>query len=289
MTADTTYPSGRRMDCDRVMREQILEAYLVGQLTEGDRDAFEEHYFECARCFRDLQTLRAVQGELQRAGAGSDARITRPLMGWASAAALAAVVVLATSVVLWMRTQPPTGPVRSARTQPQVEAQPTDRPGPARRAEPAVSPEPTLAQLARVEPAPYEPLTLRGAQGEATTRFQRGMERYRQADYRGAIPDLSTAAESDPAAAHIRFFLGVSHLLLGQDRAAITWLQATIAVGDSAYVEDAHFYLAKAYLRRDDLSAAEKHLKRVVQLRESRSGEARHLLTQLARLKNPRK
>ena len=34
-------------------------------------------------------------------------------------------------------------------------------------------------------------------------------------------------------------------------------LQATIALGDSPYLEDAHWYLAKAFLRRKDLGAAE--------------------------------
>ena len=86
MSGDATSSSERRMDCGRVMREEILEGYLVGRLSEDDRDAFEEHYFECARCFRDLQVLRAVRGELQRAGSGLDARTTRSFFGWTAAA-----------------------------------------------------------------------------------------------------------------------------------------------------------------------------------------------------------
>ena len=286
MSGDATSSSERRMDCGRVMREEILEGYLVGRLSEDDRDAFEEHYFECARCFRDLQMLRAVRAELQRAGSGLDARTTRSFFGWTAAAAMAAVIVLSVSVVLWMRPQPPSERVGRI-AKPQVQSQPPEKAGSPRGAEPRSSPaEPSLPQLARVEPPRYEPLRLRGTPTEATTRFQMGMERYQRADYRGAITHLSAAAELEPAGAHIRFFLGISHLLSGEDQAGVRWLQATIALGDSAYIEDAHFYLAKAFLRQENIGAAETELKRVVQLRDSRSGEARQLLMQLERLRN---
>ena len=131
----------------------------------------------------------------------------------------------------------------------------------------------------------YKAPTLRGVPDEATERFQRGMEHYRQADYAAAVGDLRTAAELDPDAAHIRFFLGISHLMLGQDDAAIDRLRATIALGDSPYLEEAHRYLAKAFLRRNDLGAAETQLKRLIQLRGSWSDEAQRLLTQVERFK----
>jgi Putative zinc-finger len=287
MSGDATSSSEHRMDCGRVMREEILEGYLAGRLSEDDRDAFEEHYFECARCFRDLQVLRAVRGELQRAGSGLDARTTRSFFGWTAAAAMAAVVVLSVAIVLWMRPPPPSERVERIETQPEVQPQPPEKSGSPRGAEPPSSAgEPSLPQLARFEPPRYEPLRLRGTPSEATTRFQMGMARYQKADYRGAVTHFRSAAELEPAGPHIRFFLGISYLLTGQDRAAVEWLNATIALGDSAYLEDAHFYVAKAYLRQEDLGAAETHLKRVVQLRESRSGEARQLLAQLERLRN---
>ena len=151
--------------------------------------------------------------------------------------------------------------------------------------EPTAVSEPSLEQLARVEPPRYEPQRLRDVPDEATKRFQRGMEHYRKADYAGAVEDLRAAAELDPDAPHIRFFLGISDLMLGDDDAAIDRLRATIALGDSSYLEEAHLYLAKAFLRRKDLDAAEAELKKLVQLQGSGSGEARRLLTQVERLK----
>jgi tetratricopeptide (TPR) repeat protein len=282
MSANAT--NSKRMDCGTVAREEILENYLLGRLSEADREAFEEHYFECARCFDDLQTLQAIQGELRLAGAQFEAETTRPFLRWAPAAGFAAVLVLAVGVLLWTRWPAPPGSSEASKAQPPPRAQSPEKP----RAEvPATSAasEPSLDQLARVDPPQYEPRTLRGATDEATARFQRGMEHYRKADYGGAVADLRAAAELDPDAAHSCFFLGISYLMSGQDSAAIHWLRATIALGDSAYLEEAHMYLAKAFLRRKDVRAAETELNKVVQLRGSSSGQARQLLSQLDRLK----
>ena len=101
MSANTTYSSKRRMDCDSVAREEIVESYVVGRLSEEDREAFEEHYFECERCFDELRALQIVQAELPQADAESAPRTWRPLLRWAGGLAAAAVLVVA--VGLWIR------------------------------------------------------------------------------------------------------------------------------------------------------------------------------------------
>ena len=111
------------------------------------------------------------------------------------------------------------------------------------------------------------------------------MERYRNADFAGAIENLRVAGTLDPDAAHIRFFLGVSHLMSGNEAAGIDRLRATIALGDSPYLEDAHFYLAKALLGRKELGPAETQLKELITLSGHRSEEARRLLADVQRLK----
>jgi tetratricopeptide (TPR) repeat protein len=280
MSADATKSSNTGIDCNRVAREEILESYVVGRLTEQEREAFEEHYFECARCFGELQAVQAVREELQRTGPGTEAQTVPPFRRWAPVIAMAAVVILAVGGLLWTRSaRPPAMPERiegQRETRTQAHEQPPDQ-GP----EPTVPSKPSLEQLALVEPPRYEPLTLRGATDDATARFRSGMARYRTQDYRRAVADLGAAEKLDPDAAHIRFFLGVSYLMLGQNSAAIDRLRATIAIGDSPYLEEAHFYLAKAFLGREDVAAAETHLKRVIQLRGSRSDEARRLLRHL--------
>ena len=286
MSEDATNTSKHTMDCGRVAREEILESYLAGRLTEQDREAFEGHYFECARCFDELRTLQTIRDVLPGATVEFEAKRTHGVTRWAPAVGLAAAVVLAVGTVLLMRPSSPSSPPESTTST----SSPTEvrTPVTPTRQEPQspTAPEPSLEQLARVEPPRYEPVRLRGPADEATQRFERGMEHYRKADYAGAVEALRAAAELEPDAPQIRFFLGVSHLMLGQDDAAIDRLRATIALGDSAYLEEAHWYLAKAFLRRKDFGAAETQLKKVVQLGGPKSGEARQLLTDLGRLKD---
>ena len=283
MSANTTNSSKRKMDCAWVAREEIIEAYLGGRLTEEERDAFEEHYFECARCFDDLRSLQAIGGELQRAGAEFEAQRRHPFLRWGPAAGLAAAAVLAVAV-LWMRPNLPSSSPGATKTPPSSEAQSPEKPRP-QKPPPRAASEPSVEQLARIEPPRYEPQRLRDVPDEATKRFERGMEQYRKADYAGAVDGLRAAADLDPDGVHILFFLGVSHLMLGQDDAAIERLRATIARGDSAYLEEAHWYLAKTFLRRKDFGAAESQLKTVIQLRGPKRGEARRLLTDVERFK----
>ena len=284
MSADTTSSSKRGMDCDRAAREEVFESYLADRLSEGDRAAFEEHYFECPRCFDELQTLQAIREELRSHGAEFEGNAARTVPSWAPAAGLAAAVVLAAATTLWMRAPVPSGVPKETAPPVQSQAESPRRPQPPESGRATVS-EPSLEQLARIQPPPYQPLRLRGVPDEATARFQRGMERYRKADYAGAVAELRGAAELDPEAPHIRFFLGICHLMVSEDDAGIERLRATIALGDSPYLEEAHLQLAKALLRRRDVGAAEAQLKALIQLRGSKGAEAGRLLTQIQELK----
>jgi tetratricopeptide (TPR) repeat protein len=280
MSENATNSSKSGMDCTIAARDEILEGYVSGALTEQDREAFEAHYFGCARCFDELQTLQAIRDELPRAVAATESR--RRMAGWYATAALAAAVVLAVGLALWTRPGASDVPATAALQTPrQSERAATPPPAAPVTTAPAG---PSIAQLARFEPPRYEPLTLRGTPDVATARFQLGMEHYRKGDYARAAEDLRVAADLDPEAAHSRFFLGVSHLLLKQDDAGIDRLQATIALGDSAYLEDAHFYLAKAFLGRKESRAAETQLKKLIELGGSRRNEARRLLAQIQQL-----
>jgi tetratricopeptide (TPR) repeat protein len=138
-----------------------------------------------------------------------------------------------------------------------------------------------LNVLARIEPPSYIPLSLRGPRNEAAVRFEAAMRRYVKGDYAGAIPDLTTASRLSPNAAHVTFFLAICRLLTDQLDAAIEGLQSTIAVGESPYLEEAHYYLAKARLRQGDLRAAQTELRRTIELRGQLEADARRLLAQV--------
>jgi TolA-binding protein len=141
----------------------------------------------------------------------------------------------------------------------------------------------SLADLARMEPPRYTPGRVRGAPDEATARYQEAMKQYERGDYAAAAKGLSAAAALDPEAPHIAFFLGISQLMSGQIDAAIDALRRTVALGDSPYIEEAGFFLGKAYLRRENVKEARTEFERVVQLRGAREKEARQLVDELDR------
>jgi predicted anti-sigma-YlaC factor YlaD len=96
-----------------------IDEYLLNRLSEEDKAAFEEHYFNCSSCFRELkaraevlsviksrgQELFAVPGHSVPALARSRRLNFKPALWGAAAAAAAAVIVLVVLV-----TRPPQTP-----------------------------------------------------------------------------------------------------------------------------------------------------------------------------------
>jgi TolA-binding protein len=122
-----------------------------------------------------------------------------------------------------------------------------------------------LARLARVDPPTYLPRVLRGVADEATASFQAGMKAYVAGDYRGAIPQLRKASSLSPEKPDIAFYLAASELLSGDTAGAVTEFQRTIAMGETPFLEEAHFYLGKTYLSRSEFGAARTELEHVSQ------------------------
>jgi len=180
------------MDCKRVAAEDVAEHYLLGRLADADRDAFESHVFECDRCFDDLRTLQAVRTELQSipptAAAAAARRGRFPV--WMTAAA---AVALAAGLGLWAfgtartRTGDRTGQdAASARRSPPAAA---DRDAISAR----------VAELTRVEPPPFIPLTVRSADGWRA-RFDDAMAAYAIGRYAEAAEGLEIVASRQPFA-----------------------------------------------------------------------------------------
>ena len=255
------------MECPGVRQEEVVERYLRGLLGPQERESFEEHYFACDQCFADLQAHRALQAEL----ASSAPRIratpvsvpSRPR--WKFALAAAAVLVLGVLGTLRALRQvsSPAALVQSSKPAPSG---------------------PSLSDLARFDPPAYTPAILRGPQSDATREFRTAMARYQSHDYAAAIPRLRAAAKLNPRDPGTTFFLGVSLLLTNQADDGIAALQQTIALGDTPFLEEAHYYLAEAFLRKGDVAAARRELDEVLRLKGDQENQARQLLQQLAAL-----
>jgi TolA-binding protein len=264
------------MNCREVEEQDILERYLLDQLTDPDREEFEKHYFECGSCFSQLQAGLAMQAELRnqplmpaRAHGAGLRRI------WVWAPAFATIVVLLTAGTWWYSTQ------KTAPSQ-QVSSSSTN-PGPmtSAQSQPTSPVAPSLEELARVEPPPYTAMVLRGAEDEGQETFRKAMQYYVKGDYTRAIPGVRAAANANPRISSFNFYLGACYLLTGQTDSAIVSFHKTVSLGDTPYSEPAHFYLAKAYLRKNEVSAAEVELRTTIRLHGDHEAEAGDILRQL--------
>ncbi len=240
------------MNCEHAAASDLASRYVAGHLDPAEQDAFERHYFECARCFDEVQLQLSIQKGVRDVPIAKPAQIYK---GWVAWAAIAATVVVMASIGFWRLRIPARPPQPVASVTPQADP---------------------LELLARVEPPPYQAPALRGAAGDA--HFRQGMEHYRQGIYAAAIDELSQA---DPRSPDVQLFLGISYLMRNQPDAAVSHLRATLQLGDSLDLEPAHFYLAKALLRRRDVPGAARELEAAAAMHGDYEKQSRELLERL--------
>jgi len=208
------------LTCEDVERDALVERSLAGRLTGADRDAFEAHYLTCERCQTELQLGTAVRMALRSSPA---ALRPRAWARWAGIGGLAAATLVAT--VLW-------------------------------RAQSGVPPE--LLSLGAVIQAPvYLGVPLRSTSAADGGRaFDEAMRDYQAERFDDAARRLQQVVRDDANHAPAGFFLGASLLMIGDDDEAAAAFARVIALGDTPYQPEAHFYRAKALLRLGQADAA---------------------------------
>ena len=110
------------------------------------------------------------------------------------------------------------------------------------------------------------------------------MKRYSGQDWPGALPCLREAARLEPDRAQFAFYLGVSALMQEEMHEAMGSLSRVVARGESPFLEESRFFLAKAHLRAGNIPAARRELQKTVELAGERRAEAQELLDKLASL-----
>jgi tetratricopeptide (TPR) repeat protein len=253
------------MTCRDVEEHEIAEAYLLGRLDPAERDAFEEHYFECAQCYSRLQVLRSVREAL------ASVRVPAPhgrRVPWPWLAAAATIIVAVAAGLLWTlqtATRHSPVPAETSRRSPDGAADTQE-----------------VRLLAEVSAPPYEPRQFRSAGGREA--FTTGMRQYTRRDYAGAIPWLERALKEEPDADDVRFYLGATLIL--QDRSAdgASVLRPLAMKAESPYAEEAQFLIAKAHLRGGDLEQAASALDATVKMHGDREAEASRLRRRVAEL-----
>lgn len=266
------------MDCTEIVEQQVPERYLLHDLTESEQDAFERHYFECKECFDRVCAAKAIQ-EVHRVDKSSwpqnqFAAYRKISRGWITSLVILGLVV--GSVLGALRYRRAHNETATRASHEEVLAARTSQTPPSTSADSSL-----ISELGRVDPPPYSPVVLRGSEDRAGERFRDAMEHYRQKEYAAAIPGLQQVLQVDRNAANANFYLGACYLLIDQNDLAIPPLQKTISLHDLDYAEQAHFYLAKAFIRKNDVNAAERELELTIQLHSDRESEARKLKQQV--------
>jgi tetratricopeptide (TPR) repeat protein len=264
------------MRCEAIHDGDVIEQYLLGRLTDADREAFEAHVFECDRCLGALETTRALREELsrQRAAILTEPAGSRPAWPWMLAAA-AALLAAAVGSRAWLLRS---GPAEEPR------AVVSGAPPPVARA--PMAPAESIQALAAIDPPRYVPFAVRGADDERSRRFESAMRNYVAGDYRRASIGLRRMLADDPSDVEANFFLGIALLMTDDVDGAIQRLRQTVAQGASPFQQTASFDLSKALMRKGDLDAAEQELSRTIDLPGSHGADASNLLKQLRALRS---
>jgi tetratricopeptide (TPR) repeat protein len=253
--------------CEQIEHDEVAEQYVLGRLSEDASAVFEDHYFGCSQCRERVEHLQSVRHAL--GSVGLDKTAARPRWGWwpaAGALAAAAVLVLAVRV---MQDAPTPSPADSTASS----ARDVARPGPAATLD--------VAALGAVDPPSFTASRLRSSTDASRRAFLAAMEVYGRGDYAGAIAGLERAVRGDPAFPGARFFLAVCYLRLDRTPEAIDQLGEVTRLGESPYLEDAHFFLGKAFIRAGDADGARREWRTVVSLDGDRRAEASRLLARL--------
>ena len=215
--------NNHRALCDEFVAGFVIERYVAGKLPESETEAFEEHLLVCDRCQEELMLAVAVREALPEGEADDEPLAVRrlPWRGVTVGLTLAAAAV-ATILIL-----------------------PIDRvSGP-------------IAELGRVtQPPIYLGVPVRQAPARPDSVFNAAMSAYAMGDYSEAVAGLEAALAAGADPAPRQFFRGASLLMLDEPERAAEAFEAVIAAGESPYFSEAHYYLAKSFLRLGDTDGA---------------------------------
>ncbi len=115
--------------------------------------------------------------------------------------------------------------------------------------------------------------------------FQKGMTAYVEGRYDDAIGFLQSAAQREKKTDDINFYLGVSQILAGHPQEAAIPLGKVIALGKSAYLQSAHYYLGKACVQQVKLNQAESEFREAAVLPGRVTADSKALLARIVALR----
>lgn len=229
-----------------------LAFYEFGALDEREHAIFLDHLIECEYCYDQVYSIEPIsmtirnhrtaarQVGVKASFASIEGVVQTPRTWWslrpAFMAAASLVLALSIGVVVFMNRIPQTGDGRATER--------VEEPG--ELADAKTSPWKDLVVPKAPYVTPKERVILRGP-GEA---FDRAMVAYQQNEFASAVEQLEPLSELEPDnAVEVRFYLGISLLMIGRNQDAISPLRQATQFSVGPRRESSHYYLALAYLK----------------------------------------
>jgi hypothetical protein len=257
-------------------KEQGLQ-YVEGTLQEFDADRFEEHFFNCPFCMKNMRTLQIAAEEFSQMPVVAIPAKRRNPHAWPvpvwSLGAVAAVLLI--GYISYLNFKPRLSQPTVARNQTTQPIHATVPP-PTEAAPPSshVTASPVRpSQLADLTLPAYLIPTLRGEKLDA--RFVAGMREYARRNCDGAIKALSQLPAEDAEARTAAFYAGACQMHRGDYASASMLLHKVADAENSPRQEAALYLLAQVSLAENDPAAAHAYLERTIQLQGDLEERAR--------------
>jgi Putative zinc-finger len=262
-------------ECINPQVRELIHDYEMNQLTEAERDRFEEHLIDCPFCLHEAQAMQrlstamtanreAVLDALREDGLTFD-RIRRRLtvrresrwemlagwfQSWPGRSALAGAMAAAVLIGFLLR--------------------------------PQLANSPYFKDLSFQVP-PYHSVQLRGGTlGEADKLFESAMEFYVQGKYAVAIGGIKHSLKLDSSHPDRWLYLGASQYALLDPKGAIKSLKEAERTGQGLTKTRARWYLSQSYLLQGKVDRARTLLESVAAENGERADDAKLLLVRIA-------
>lgn len=135
--------------------------------------------------------------------------------------------------------------------------------------------------LARVYPPAYRDLG--DPKSPRPAEFRTAIEQYSKRDYTAAIAGLAAVVDSQPGFMEARLYLGICYLFMNNRTAGIEQLRKVVDAGDTPYLEQSRFYLAKGLIGAGDIAGARQQLNDAIAMHGGMLQQAETLLTRISK------
>ena len=266
------------MKCSEPKIGKLISIYEFGQLTEDKKNAFENHLLECDYCFQSLFEMSPVVEEIQKNPEIYLTILKETKRQSITEKALKIWENIKFSVQKFIEFTPKSiryaAPVVIGIIVLAVFILPTT--------------EKKYADLARIEPIRYIPITTRTGENlnEFDRLFDEGMQFYSGKKYNEAIVKFRFIEKQKPENIELLFYLGICELMEENINHAIEDFKKALELDGTSYSESLHWYLGNAYLKKEDVKRAINEFRKVIELAGDYKWKAKGIMREIEELNN---